>query len=466
MRALVAIASYGTGNDQYLAMLIREYRSMSFEVDIVVLSNIEKNPGAGVEVVVGLPYRDPWTLPFPHRQLFADKLNEYDLFIYSEDDMLVTERNIRAFLHAAEAMPAREIPGFLRYEEGPAQRNYPEFHGHFHWDTASIRHRGEYISAWFSNEHAACYLLTQQQLKRAIDSGGYLVEPHQGKYDLLCAAATDPYTQCGLRKMICVSHIDDFLIHHLPNKYVGSRFGIADQEFRSQINALLESASLSENCVPLFPTETKLATGSFSKDYYEIPVKELQTSIPSHVRTVLSVGCGWGATEVSLAERGLQVTAVPVDPVVPTRARAAGVETLWGNLDAVRRKLANRRFDCLLFQDLLHLVEDPVGLISSFRGILSDGAVVISLLPNMSRLGRQRAIGERPSVLRKMDYDTAGAHFVSPRIARNWFADAGAQVVQTINLVPPRSHKLSNLTLSLADSYLSSHFISVAIMRS
>ena len=46
MKMLVAIASYGTGNDDYLARLIREYHSMSFPVDIVVLSNVEKNLGS------------------------------------------------------------------------------------------------------------------------------------------------------------------------------------------------------------------------------------------------------------------------------------------------------------------------------------------------------------------------------------------------------------------------------------
>ena len=42
MRILVAIASYGVGNDQYLAKLVAEYRAMAFATDIVVLSNIRR----------------------------------------------------------------------------------------------------------------------------------------------------------------------------------------------------------------------------------------------------------------------------------------------------------------------------------------------------------------------------------------------------------------------------------------
>src|SRR5882672_4896242 len=91
LRALVAIASFGTANDRFLQRLIREYRAMPFDIDIVVLSNLDKAVGTGVEVVVGLPTRNPWSLPFAHKKIFVDRVKKYDLFIYSEDDTLITE---------------------------------------------------------------------------------------------------------------------------------------------------------------------------------------------------------------------------------------------------------------------------------------------------------------------------------------------------------------------------------------
>ena len=54
VRVLVAIASHGTSNDRYLERIIREYRSMSCAIDIVVLSNIDKGPTAGAECIVGM----------------------------------------------------------------------------------------------------------------------------------------------------------------------------------------------------------------------------------------------------------------------------------------------------------------------------------------------------------------------------------------------------------------------------
>src|SRR5580704_4490159 len=119
MRILVAIASYGTRNDGYLSELVREYRSMPFDVDIVVLSNVSKEVAPGVEVVVvNLRGKDPWSLPFPHKKIFADRQSGYDLFIYSEDDVLISERNIKAFLKACSVLPEDEIPGFFRFERG------------------------------------------------------------------------------------------------------------------------------------------------------------------------------------------------------------------------------------------------------------------------------------------------------------------------------------------------------------
>lgn len=457
-RMLVAIASYGHSNDRFLARLVQEYRSMSFHVDIVVLSNIEKDVGKNVELVVGLPYKDPWTLPFPHKQIFADRLNSYDLFLYSEDDMLVTERNIRAFLDVGAALPTNLIPGFLQFEESPHGRNYPEFHGHFHWDTTSVRTVGPYTLAFFTNEHSGCYLLTQSQLIRAIDSGGYLVPPHQGKYDLLCTASTDPYTQCGFEKMICISAVDDFLVHHLPNKYVDTTFGIGDQEFRRQLDSLLSIAESQETQHPLFSTETRFRGQSYSKSYYEHPSQEIEEMLPAHARTVLSIGCGSGATEARLAAKGVKVTALPLDSVIAGCAAARGVEVIQGDFASARKQLNGRTFDCLLLLNVLHLVEDPVALLSSFRALLSEHGTVLSVLPNTARLVKPWARSTK-NVEWSGNFRMWGLHFVSNRTINNWYQSAGIRIRKTLPILTPRAQRFSRLTLGFAASKLCSEFL-------
>src|SRR4051812_20376066 len=118
IRMLVALTSYGTANDNYLSRLIEEYRSMPFDVDIVVLSNLSKVPAPDIEVLVGFPGKNPWSLPFPHKKVFAERLEHYDFFVYSEDDMLMTETNLRALMKVNEVLRDDEIAGFLRSEKG------------------------------------------------------------------------------------------------------------------------------------------------------------------------------------------------------------------------------------------------------------------------------------------------------------------------------------------------------------
>src|SRR5215470_3564936 len=326
LRVLVAIASYGSKNDPYLLRVIQEYQSMSFDVKIVILSNIDKHLWQEIEVIVGLPSKDPWSLPFGHKKLFADRADGYDLFIYSEDDILITESNLWAFLQVTSVLQGDEIAGFLRIEHAPnGGVNYPEMHAHFHWDPQSVRTRGHYTLAFLTNEHAACYVLTQDQLKKAVASDGFLVGPHESKYDLLCAAATDPYTRCGFQKLIPISHFEDFTVIHLPNKYLG-KLGVDGQEFRKQIDALMEIAENTRSRTSLLNTETKLAGAKYSKNYYEPLNQQAVSQIPNGVKTVFSFGCGSGLTEVWLVEHGLRVVAAPLDSIISHGAAESGVE--------------------------------------------------------------------------------------------------------------------------------------------
>jgi 2-polyprenyl-3-methyl-5-hydroxy-6-metoxy-1,4-benzoquinol methylase len=487
LKVLVVIPTWGTKNDRYLFRLIEEYRSMPFEVHIVVLSNIAREIAEGVEVVVVRPknrllreftalLRYPWLLrddyrtwkrhlefPFAHKQILAERQNEYDLFIYSEDDMLITENNIRAFLKASAVLSQDEIPGFLRFEQSPDHgRNYPEFHGIFHWEPQSVRRRGDYTLAFFTCEHAACYLLTQQQLQNAIESGGFLVPAHSEKYDLLCTAATDPYTQCGFQKVICISHMEDFLVHHLPNKYVGTSFGVNDAEMQRQVESLLEIERNGHTAPSLFATETKFRGCRYSKNYYEPVMSQIVSQIPASVRTVLSIGCEWGATEALLAERGLSVVAVPLDPVIAGRAKAKGVEIVNADLAALK-DLKGRRFDCLLLLNVLHLVPDPVALLSSLRTVLSPGAATIIMAPNFLHfpvLWRKILGDERFKDVGS--YSKTGVQFTSHKTVRAWLQSAGMKLDGVINVLPKRARWIRPFTFGLTDQLLASEFVAMA----
>jgi 2-polyprenyl-3-methyl-5-hydroxy-6-metoxy-1,4-benzoquinol methylase len=466
MKILVAIASYGTRNERYLSRVLEEYRSMPYTVDIVVLSNLQKELGPDVEVKVGLPIKNPWSLPFGHKQLFADRLNSYDLFIYSEDDILYEKKNIDAFMRVSAVLPEDEIPGFLLYESAPdGTRNFPQAHGRFHWDPFSVRQRGREMFASFTNEHSACYAITQDQLRRAIASGGFLVPPHEGKYDMLCSAATDPYTQCGMRNVLCLSAIDDFMLHHLPDKYIG-KFGVNDEKLHKQIDRLLELNGRPGEKIGRLPTESKLNNLEFCKTSYEPAREEIVSLIPRTVKTILSLGCGLGKMEARLAEVGFQVTAVPLDPVISAGLEDKGVKIVFGDFQEARKKLSNRKFDCLVVSNMLHLVQDPAALLSAYGEILSDNAMVIATVPKVSKLAimRTKEYGDY-SIWELSSFEKTGLNLTSTRVLSNWYESAGVRPQKMITNMAPNRKKVGRLAFGIADPWLATELIAVGIKR-
>jgi 2-polyprenyl-3-methyl-5-hydroxy-6-metoxy-1,4-benzoquinol methylase len=463
-RLLVVMASFGTSQDRYLEPVVQNYRKMKYDVDVVIVSNVQKPVPAGVELVVGLPTKDPWSLPFAHKKVMAERAEKYDLFIYSEGDTMVFEKNIDAFLRVSEALPETEIPGFLLYENSPlGVRRYAGAHTRFHWDPASVCARGPYTFAYFTNEHAACYLITKKQLQHAIASGNFLVAPYRDKYDMACTASTDPYTRCGYRKLICISHLEDFVVHHTPDKYTPASFTVREQEFEKQIKALLALGRNGTNVRSLLPTETRLWDCAHSKEYYEAVREEVVREIPESVRTVLSLGAGTGRTEEWLINKGVQVTAVPLDPVIGACLEGTGVEIVNGNLRGVREKLAGRRFDCLYLSNILHLMENPETTLKRFVELLNPGGCVLVVTPNVANLKEKiYRVRGKPGFENVGNYERGGAHNVSRRILEEWFRGAGCRVERVNWVVPPKFTRITWLFPKLFNGMFGSEIIALA----
>lgn len=384
-KVLVAIANYGTKNRRFLDLLLSEYRSMRrHNVDIVVLSDTPKELGPDVEVMVGLPIDDPWSLPFAHKDLFALRSDNYDLFIYTEDDTLMREHNIEAFVEETRILPDDCIAGFMRYElDADGKKYYSSMHSHYHWDACSVRQVGESIYAHYTNDHAACFILTRNQLRRAIDSGGFLLPPRTDGYDMLVTAATDPYTRCGMKKLIPISRFDDFCLHHLPNVYCG-KLGLDADIGNLEINrltSLLENGQVRE-MRPLFVPLTLGDGNRWNKNYYEARRDDVLHCVPQSVKQVLSVGCGCGTTESELVKRGANVTAVPLDVIIRVTAESKGITMLAPDFDLAAKHLVGKRFDCILILDILQQLPEPIAIMRLFGKLLAVGGVLVVSVPN------------------------------------------------------------------------------------
>lgn len=472
MKALVTIASYGSKNQVFLQKLIREYKSMSYDVDIVVLSEAPKSLGPDIKLKVRLPTKDPWSLPFAHKKIFADRLKDYDLFIYSEDDMLIKERNIEAFLEVQEILPEDEIAGFLQYEERPAlggcSLSAPAIHSNYHWVSSSVKSIGKYTFAYLTNEHSACYILTQRQLAKAIASRGFLVPSHEGRYDLLCTAATDPYTQCGFNKVICISHIQDFLVHHLPNVYA-EKLGLQFSELELQINALQSIVGNKEDQSELFPTRTapNLGICGWDKQYFGRCNESILAAVSHDVRNVLSVGCGWGVTEAQLVQRGIRVVGIPLDLVIAESAKSRGIEVVCPNFDGAMKALKDECFDYILFDSVLHHLPDPCKVLTEYKALLREDGHMVATVPSFRylRYAIELSKNKRLRGVRN-EFDKTHLHFASLTAVNKWFSQSGLRVVNVNYAINDRFRRLASAFWGLLDQYFSLEVLFVVKKKS
>ncbi len=458
MRILVAIANHGTKNQKYVQHLIDTYRSFTMDVRIVVLSNVAKDFGPDVEVKVGTPIKNPWSLPFGHRPLFVERQDEHDLFIYSEDDTEITEAHVRAFCEATQHLPDDRIAGFIRYEDGPdGTRYYSTVHGTFHWDPNSILAVNDRVYARYTNDHSACYILTREQLKRCIASGGFDVPPHAGRYDMLCSAATDPYTRCGFTKVICISHMAEFSLHHLPDIYLG-RIGIEADEIDAQIARMLDLARSDGSRGPLIPPETGFCSADFDKKYFEPLRQEVLDLVPGKGTRILSIGCERGLTEGALVEAGHDVTGIPLDPVIAVSAEMRGIKTTSPDIDLALQELDGEHFDCLLFNNVLSHVADPSALVKMILPFLSNGGSVVISYDNSRNLTvlRRRIRRQGFGAIVSQPDRPAGGTYHPPHVSqvRRWMRAAGLRPVRNVFLVPERHRNRSARALGLADRWL------------
>jgi 2-polyprenyl-3-methyl-5-hydroxy-6-metoxy-1,4-benzoquinol methylase len=157
--------------------------------------------------------------------------------------------------------------------------------------------------------------------------------------------------------------------------------GVTADEFDKQTDTLLQIAQGAIRSQSLMPTETRVWRGAYSKDYYEPVMDQVTSLIPTWARNVLSIGCGSGATERWLAEKGLRVAAIPLDPVIAANAAANGV-TIYDRAELS----GEEHFDCILCLNILHLAPKPQELLSLSHGLMHQRSTLVVQTPNMMSL--------------------------------------------------------------------------------
>ena len=104
-------------------------------------------------------------------------------------------------------------------------------------------------------------------------------------------------------------------------------------------------------------------------------------------RTVLDVGCGVGLNGAAIKRTGARVTGLEIVPKSVERARAVLDEVISADITsdaAVREAVGARRFDLIVFADVLEHMVDPRAVLARFLPYLEEDGQILVSLPNVA----------------------------------------------------------------------------------
>lgn len=237
MKSILAVlVNYGTEQLNYLQQVVTELKGFKkYNVTVVVHSNIPLDEIVGIDQTVVLQLDNFQLLPMTCRQMIDREANNFDLFIWSENDHLWKEHHVERYLEYINILPENRIAGLIQYEEDKTGRYYPAYHAHYDWDYNSVEEYGGKKFAHFTNVHQASFILTKEQLAKIRAERDFTKFFSNDHYSVKCKTNTDIYQYAGMKKVICISEFEDNLIHHLPNIYING--GPGDIEYRNKLGS-------------------------------------------------------------------------------------------------------------------------------------------------------------------------------------------------------------------------------------
>jgi hypothetical protein len=286
LKILVALVAFDFSQLPHLEEVLDAYSDLcaaGSKVDIVIYSTVpwpvtlidllntrfhctNPSPRAGLTITVHL--KSPSLrlhLVDPHRELFYERLDRYDLFIYSEDDIRVSPKTVATYLSETKrlqdamggdaAAAANFNVGVVRYEYNyppqvtiddktrRATQNVTRVYWEHSWHPAvpksvdripqTIGTNGDETYVHMQNHHQGMYLATRALLQAWKDKPGCEFDkiknrpgvpgkpgqPAEGTQRVwMSSTQLHGKRHCGIQQVLPVSKFGALTVWHLPNK--------------------------------------------------------------------------------------------------------------------------------------------------------------------------------------------------------------------------------------------------------
>jgi 2-polyprenyl-3-methyl-5-hydroxy-6-metoxy-1,4-benzoquinol methylase len=149
---------------------------------------------------------------------------------------------------------------------------------------------------------------------------------------------------------------------------------------------------------------------------------------------VLDAGCGFATTSQHIAALGNRVTGIESSAEAAAVARTRVNEIVHADLqqlDLVKSALAGRRFDVIIFADVLEHLAWPIGILRGYLDLLKEGGSVIVSLPNVGLWSvRLSLLAGRFRYQETGVLDHTHLRFFTRRTAKEMIEQAGLKIVR------------------------------------
>jgi len=220
---------------KYLREVVEQLRSLPLErLELVVDTNTASaipyvSALAGVSSIrVWDRLEDPLKLTWMHRSTMAGRVEEFDLFLYIEDDILIAEPAMRLWLREAERLaPLGFMPGLVRVEHNRSGELILSDYVHPAKNPKIIEIDGtKFLANPFP--YQACWLCTREHMRRFVRAPSFPAGAEgQGLYprERMAVGAIYDDVPAGYPSRALVPLTDDLriapeaLVLHMPSNY-------------------------------------------------------------------------------------------------------------------------------------------------------------------------------------------------------------------------------------------------------
>lgn len=174
---LVCIAHhYSSARFEYLCEVLDNFaEKYNCSLDIIIDTNsdeLEKEllPIRNIKIVTHTGLEHPFHLTWMHRKHIKDNIDNYEIFLYVEDDVLVPYENYLNYLENFKLLWPKYVPSFIRVEEKEDGQYVGDVHEKQYLNIINVGDK-QFNAFPFPFNYHAFWIMPQKELKEVMDDG-------------------------------------------------------------------------------------------------------------------------------------------------------------------------------------------------------------------------------------------------------------------------------------------------------